>query len=111
VAQQHAERGRRWARAPEPVPRSCADPRSPRRAVIRRRSRDAHGRPERWRAVEVEQIEQVVGAAVALGEVLALTERDRNADNLLDLFDFDGSPSLGATVSVAGPPAIDCTPQ
>ena len=40
-----------------------------------------------------------------------LTERDGRADNLLDLFDFDGSPSLATTVSTAGPPAIDCTPQ
>jgi phospholipase C len=45
------------------------------------------------------------------GQRQHLTERDRNADNLLDLFDFDGSPSLGTTVSVAGPPAIECTPQ
>ena len=45
------------------------------------------------------------------GQRQHLTERDRNADNLLDLFDFDGSPSLGTTIGVAAPPAIDCTPQ
>jgi phospholipase C len=45
------------------------------------------------------------------GQRQHLTERDRNADNLLDLFDFDGSPSLRTTVSVAAPPAIDCTPR
>jgi phospholipase C len=44
------------------------------------------------------------------GQRQHLTERDRNADNLLDLFDFDRSPSLRATVGVAAPPAIDCTP-
>jgi hypothetical protein len=45
------------------------------------------------------------------GQHQHLTERDRNADNLLDLFDFDGSPSLRTAVSVAAPPANDCTPR
>ncbi len=44
------------------------------------------------------------------GQRQHLTERDRNADNLLDLFDFDGSPSLRTTVGIAAPPAQDCTP-
>ena len=44
------------------------------------------------------------------GQRQHLTERDRNADNLLDLFDFDGAPSLGTTVGVAAPPVHDCTP-
>jgi phospholipase C len=39
-----------------------------------------------------------------------LTERDRNADNLLDLFDFKRSPSLNTPVGQAAPPANDCTP-
>jgi phospholipase C len=39
-----------------------------------------------------------------------LTERDRNADNLLDLFDFNNAPSLATPVGAAGPPLIDCTP-
>jgi phospholipase C len=40
-----------------------------------------------------------------------LTRRDQEADALLDLFDFAGSPSLGTTVGIAAPPANDCTPQ
>jgi phospholipase C len=44
------------------------------------------------------------------GQRQHLTERDGNADNLLDLFDFASSPSLRATVGVAARPAIDCTP-
>jgi phospholipase C len=40
-----------------------------------------------------------------------LTARDQNADALLDLFDFDGSPSLHTTVGTAAAPAHDCTPQ
>jgi phospholipase C len=39
-----------------------------------------------------------------------LTERDRRADNLLDLFDFARAPSLGTAVGTAMPPADDCTP-
>ncbi|HEX7836071.1 MAG TPA: alkaline phosphatase family protein [Kofleriaceae bacterium] len=39
-----------------------------------------------------------------------LTERDRNANNLLDLFDFDRSPSRNTTVGRAAPPVKDCTP-
>jgi phospholipase C len=38
------------------------------------------------------------------------TERDRRADNLLDLFDFAHAPSLATPVSAAGPPLADCTP-
>jgi phospholipase C len=39
-----------------------------------------------------------------------LTERDRRAHNLLDLFDFAHAPSLDTPVTAAGPPLIDCTP-
>jgi phospholipase C len=39
-----------------------------------------------------------------------LTERDRNADNLLELFDFERAPSLHTAVGTAAPPAVDCTP-
>jgi phospholipase C len=39
-----------------------------------------------------------------------LTERDRHADNLLDLFDFARAPSLGTTIGQAAPPVMDCTP-
>jgi len=39
-----------------------------------------------------------------------LTRRDAFAHDLEDLFDFDNSPSLGATVGTAQPPADDCTP-
>jgi phospholipase C len=39
-----------------------------------------------------------------------LTARDASADPLLDLFDFDRSPSLATTVGAAAPPATDCTP-
>jgi phospholipase C len=39
-----------------------------------------------------------------------LTERDRHADNLLDLFDFEHAPSLDVAVGVAAPPTVDCTP-
>jgi phospholipase C len=44
------------------------------------------------------------------GQRQYLTARDQSADNLLDLFDFDGAPSLHATVGAAAPPAQDCTP-
>lgn len=39
-----------------------------------------------------------------------LTRRDEHADPLLDLFDFDRSPSLGTPVMQAAPPTSDCTP-
>jgi phospholipase C len=39
-----------------------------------------------------------------------LTERDRRADNLVDLFDFAHAPSLATAVGAAAPPAMDCTP-
>jgi phospholipase C len=39
-----------------------------------------------------------------------LTERDGDAYNLRDLFDFAHSPSLGTPVGLALPPAVDCTP-
>jgi phospholipase C len=39
-----------------------------------------------------------------------LTRRDQDADNLLDLFDFAGSPSLATEIGIAAPPANDCTP-
>ncbi|HET7502431.1 MAG TPA: alkaline phosphatase family protein [Kofleriaceae bacterium] len=39
-----------------------------------------------------------------------LTERDRHADNLLDLFDFGRAPSRDTPVGAAAPPLDDCTP-
>jgi len=39
-----------------------------------------------------------------------LTLRDRFANPLLDLFDFNTSPSLNTTFGHAAPPAQDCTP-
>jgi phospholipase C len=39
-----------------------------------------------------------------------LTERDRTAHDLLDLFDFEHAPSLNTKVGTAAPPAVDCTP-
>jgi phospholipase C len=39
-----------------------------------------------------------------------LTKRDQHADRLLDLFDFDGAPSLNTPLTSALPPASDCTP-
>jgi phospholipase C len=40
-----------------------------------------------------------------------LTERDGNADNLLDMFDFERAPSRHTAVGTAAPPAVDCTPH
>jgi len=40
-----------------------------------------------------------------------LTIRDKHAHTLEDLFDFEGSPSLNTAISVAAPPAQDCTPK
>jgi phospholipase C len=40
-----------------------------------------------------------------------LTERDGNADNLLDMFDFERAPSRNTAVGTAAPPAVDCTPH
>jgi len=45
------------------------------------------------------------------GERQHLTERDRAADNLLDLFDFVHAPSRDTAVGAAAPPASDCTPS
>jgi len=45
------------------------------------------------------------------GGTLHLTERDRRANDLEDLFDFNNSPSLNTAVTQAGPPQVDCTPQ
>jgi phospholipase C len=39
-----------------------------------------------------------------------LTARDQNASTLEDLFDFNGSPSLGTPIGQAAPPSVDCTP-
>jgi hypothetical protein len=39
-----------------------------------------------------------------------LTERDRHANDLRDLFDFAHSPSRNVAVGQAAPPAVDCTP-
>jgi phospholipase C len=39
-----------------------------------------------------------------------LTERDGNAHNLLDLFDFARAPSRDAALGLAAPPVTDCTP-
>jgi hypothetical protein len=43
------------------------------------------------------------------GGVLHLTERDRRANDLNDMFDFTNSPSLNTAVTQAGPPVVDCT--
>ena len=40
-----------------------------------------------------------------------LTLRDLNANPLLDMFDFNGSPSLNTPVIAASPLFVDCTPQ
>jgi phospholipase C len=39
-----------------------------------------------------------------------LTERDRHAHKLVDLFDFEHAPSLDTPVGTAAPPVMDCTP-
>jgi hypothetical protein len=39
-----------------------------------------------------------------------LTLRDEFADPLLDMFDFNSSPSLRTSVGSAAAPANDCTP-
>jgi len=39
-----------------------------------------------------------------------LTKRDQHASPLLDMFDFENAPSLHTNVTVAQPPAVDCTP-
>jgi phospholipase C len=39
-----------------------------------------------------------------------LTKRDQHANKLLDMFDFNKSPSLNTKIGVALPPAQDCTP-
>ena len=39
-----------------------------------------------------------------------LTARDLNANPLLDLFDFNGSPSLNTPVDQTTPAFLDCTP-
>ncbi|HEY2647355.1 MAG TPA: alkaline phosphatase family protein [Candidatus Acidoferrales bacterium] len=39
-----------------------------------------------------------------------LTKRDQHAYPLLDMFDFDHSPSLNTALTLALPPANDCTP-
>lgn len=44
------------------------------------------------------------------GSLLHLTNRDRYASTLEDLFDFDNSPSLNTPVIQAQPPVVDCTP-
>jgi phospholipase C len=40
-----------------------------------------------------------------------LTLRDQFANPLLDMFDFNTSPSLNTKIGQAAPPAQDCTPQ
>jgi hypothetical protein len=40
-----------------------------------------------------------------------LTKRDQPAHTLEDMFDFDGSPSANTAITVAAPPAQDCTPK
>jgi hypothetical protein len=40
-----------------------------------------------------------------------LTKRDQHANALLDMFDFDRSPSLNTTLTEALPPTVDCTPN
>jgi len=49
-----------------------------------------------------------IEAAFAPGE--HLTQRDRHANDLLDLFDFAGSPSRDVAIGTAAPPTNDCTP-
>ena len=49
-------------------------------------------------------------SAAGAGSRLYLTARDQYADALMDLFDFDGAPSLNTSVTQAEPPATDCTP-
>jgi phospholipase C len=44
------------------------------------------------------------------GATQHLTLRDRYADPLLDMFDFNASPSLNTPVGPAAPPSNDCTP-
>lgn len=41
---------------------------------------------------------------------LHLTGRDQRANALLDMFDFNHSPSLNTVLTQAGPPVDDCTP-
>jgi phospholipase C len=41
----------------------------------------------------------------------SMTKRDRNATTPEDMFDFDTSPSLNATLTQATPPVDDCTPS
>jgi phospholipase C len=40
-----------------------------------------------------------------------LTKRDRYANALLDMFDFDRSPSFKTAIGTAKPPTDDCTPK
>jgi phospholipase C len=40
-----------------------------------------------------------------------LTKRDQNAATMEDMFDFNTSPSLNTKLTVALPPAQDCTPK
>lgn len=40
-----------------------------------------------------------------------LTKRDKHAHTLEDMFDFDGSPSVNTAITLAAPPAQDCTPK
>ena len=44
------------------------------------------------------------------GTPLHLTKRDASANTLEDLFDFNNSPSVNTTVTLAAPPTNDCTP-
>jgi phospholipase C len=39
-----------------------------------------------------------------------LTLRDQYANTLEEMFDFEHSPSLNASIGAAAPPAVDCTP-
>lgn len=48
---------------------------------------------------------------LTIGDVTQhLTKRDEYANPLLDMFDFNASPSMNTPVFVAAPPADDCTP-
>ncbi len=42
---------------------------------------------------------------------MSLTRRDRHANTLEDMFDFDRSPSLNTPLTQAMPPTDDCTPK
>jgi len=84
----------RSARHPRPVPRHLAVRQAPLRLARGRRHTS---------------ILAFIESAFLPGHPF-LTERDRNAYDLRDLFDFSGAPSRTTAVGHAAPPAVDCTP-